>query len=207
MYGMENKSPRDEMQSTPAAASYWDNRYLQNETGWDMHQVSPPLKEYIDSLKKKDLKILIPGCGKAYEADYLLEKQFYHTTLIDFSQVVTSQLRKRFEGKPIEIVNENFFDHEGKYDLILEQTFFCALEPSLREDYVKKCHSLLNEKGKLAGVFFNKQFTPVEPPFIATNAEYHRLFEPFFTFLKFEPCTNSIGPRLGYELSFEFEKK
>jgi hypothetical protein len=83
---MANKSRRDETQATPASASYWDNRYLQNETGWDMHQVSPPLKEYIDGLKNKDLKILIPGCGKAYEADYLLEKQFHNTTLIDFFQ-------------------------------------------------------------------------------------------------------------------------
>ncbi|HEY5462577.1 MAG TPA: methyltransferase domain-containing protein [Hanamia sp.] len=188
-------------------SSYWDERYLHNETGWDMKQVSPPLKGYIDSLTNKDLTILVPGCGNAYEAEYLLSKGFKKATLIDFSTVVTERLKEKYKGRPIQIVNENFFDHKGKYDLILEQTFFCALNPSLRENYIEKCYQLLNDGGKIAGVFFNKKFAPVEPPFIADDEEYKRLFQQKFTFLKFENCRNSIEPRMGYELFFEFEKK
>lgn len=188
-------------------SSYWDNRYLNNETGWDMHQVSPPLKGYIDSLTNKDIMILIPGCGNAYEAEYLLDNDFKNITLIDFSKVVTDSLKEKYKLRPIKIVNENFFEHKGKYDLILEQTFFCALNPSLRENYVLKCTELLNDNGKIAGVFFNKRFAPTEPPFIASNDEYHQLFESEFTFLKFENCHNSIVPRMGFELFFEFEKK
>ena len=194
-------------EGTSTVSSYWDDRYQNNQTGWDMHQVSPPLKGYIDGLKNKDLKILIPGCGNAYEAEYLLDKGFKKVTLIDFSKVVTGRLKKKYKDRPITIVNKNFFDHTGKYDLILEQTFFCALNPLLREKYVEKCYRLLKAKGKIAGVFFNKRFAPVEPPFIATDDEYRRLFLPQFTFLKFESCHNSIGPRMGYELFFEFEKK
>lgn len=195
----------DEKAST--APDFWDNCYLNNETGWDMQQVSPPLKGYIDSLKNKQVTILIPGCGNAYEAEYLLEKGFKNVTLIDFSKVVTDKLREKYKNKQISIVNENFFDHQGKYNLILEQTFFCALNPSLREKYVEKCWDLLNDGGKIAGVFFNKKFTQSEPPFIANDEEYKRLFQPFFTFLKFESCNNSVAPRMGYELFFEFGKK
>ena len=195
------------MQKKPTEPIFWDSRYLNNETGWDMNQVSPPLKGYIDSLKNKDIKILIPGCGNAYEAEYLLEKGLKNVTLIDFSTVVANRLKEKYKDKPIKVVNENFFDHEGKYDLILEQTFFCALDPSLREKYVRKCYELLNDNGKIAGVFFNKKFTPVEPPFIASDEEYKKLFQPLFTFLKFESCNNSIAPRMGYELFFEFKKK
>ena len=194
-------------ENTPIEARYWNDRYLNNETGWDMSQVSPPLKSYIDSLTNNELKILIPGCGNAYEAEYLLIKGFKKVTLIDFSTVVTNRLKEKYKDKPISIVNENFFDHAGKYDLILEQTFFCALDPSLREKYVEKCYNLLKEGGKIAGVFFNKQFSPVQPPFIASDEEYKKLFQPKFTFLKFENCNNSIAPRMGYELFFEFEKK
>jgi methyl halide transferase len=197
--------PMHEKSSTKS--QYWDNRYLNNETGWDMNQVSPPLKGYIDSLENKDLKILIPGCGNAYEAEYLLEKGFKNVTLIDFSKVVTDKLKDKYKDKLISIVNENFFDHSGNYDLILEQTFFCALDPSLREKYVEKCYNLLNDAGKIAGVLFNKKFAPVEPPFIATDEEYRKLFEPFFTFLKFDSCNSSVPARMGYELFFEFEKK
>jgi len=195
------------MQKNSTVSDFWDNCYLNNETGWDMHQVSPPLKGYIDSLENKDLKILIPGCGNAYEAEYLLEKDFKNITLIDFSTVVTNRLKEKYKDKPIKILNENFFDHHSKYDLILEQTFFCAIDPTLREKYVEKCYDLLNEVGKIAGVFFNKKFTQSEPPFIANDDEYKKLFQPFFTFLKFETCNNSVAPRMGYELFFEFEKK
>lgn len=201
---MESK-PMHEKEST--VSSFWDQRYLNNDTGWDMEKVSPPLKGYIDSLKNKDLKILIPGCGNAYEAEYLLEKNFKNVTLIDFSTVVTNRLKEKYKDKPIKIVNENFFDHHGNFDLILEQTFFCALDPSLREEYVQKSYQLLNDAGKVAEVFFNKKFTQSEPPFIATDEEYKKLFQPFYTFLKFESCDNSIAPRMGYEVLFEFEKK
>jgi SAM-dependent methyltransferase len=195
------------MQKNSTVSGFWDDCYLNNETGWDMHHVSPPLKGYIDSLKNKDLKILIPGCGNAYEAEYLLEKGFKNITLVDFSAVVTSRLKEKYKDKAIKIVNENFFDHGGKYDLILEQTFFCALDPSLREKYAEKSCELLNDGGKLAGVLFNKKFASVEPPFTATDEEYKKLFKPFFTFSKFESCKNSIASRLGFELFIEFEKK
>ncbi|MGN6532656.1 MAG: methyltransferase domain-containing protein [Ginsengibacter sp.] len=200
---MENES-KDDKAST--RVDYWDNRYLNNETGWDMKQASPPLKGYIDTLENKDLKILIPGCGNAYEGEYLLKKGFRNVTLIDFSKVLTDRLKEKYKDKPISVINENFFHLQGKYDLILEQTFFCALDPSLREKYVKKCYHLLNDSGKIAGVLFNKKFAPAEPPFIATDEEYKKLFKPFFTFLKFESCNNSIAARMGYELFFEFEK-
>ncbi len=198
---------KEEQLLTTTAADYWDNRYLNHETRWDMSQASPPLKGYIGSLENKALHILIPGCGNAYEADYLLEKGFKNVTLIDFSTVVTNGLKEKYLEKPLQILNENFFNHNGKYDLILEQTFFCALDPSLREKYVEKCLELLNNEGKIAGVLFNKKFSPEEPPFIADDEEYRRLFEPSFTFLKFENCKNSVPARAGYELFIEFEKK
>lgn len=202
---MGNKSGEKDM--TPSLPDYWNNRYLNNETGWDMQQVSPPLKGYIDNLQNQGLKILIPGCGNAYEADYLLEKGFEQVTLIDFAPTITNKLREKYNGKPIRILNENFFNHEDHYDLILEQTFFCAIEPSMRGEYVKKCYELLKDNGKIAGVFFNKQFALQEPPFIASDDEYRELFQPYFTFLKFENCMNSIKPRMGYELFFEFQKQ
>jgi methyl halide transferase len=42
--------------------SYWNNRYLEENTTWDLGQVSPPLKNYIDQLENKAVSILIPGC-------------------------------------------------------------------------------------------------------------------------------------------------
>ena len=42
---------------------FWDNRYKTKETGWDLGEVSAPLKANFDQLSNKELKILIPGAA------------------------------------------------------------------------------------------------------------------------------------------------
>lgn len=64
---------------------YWNKQYTSNTTGWDLGKVSPPIKEYIDTLEDKNTSILIPGCGNTYEAEYLLEKGFTNVTVIDIA--------------------------------------------------------------------------------------------------------------------------
>jgi hypothetical protein len=54
-------------------------------TGWDLAWCLP-IKNYIDTLKDKDIAILIPGCGNTYEAAYLLEQGFTNVTVIDIAQ-------------------------------------------------------------------------------------------------------------------------
>jgi len=41
------------------SADYWNERYLNNASHWDLGMVSPPLKTYIDQLANKNLSILI----------------------------------------------------------------------------------------------------------------------------------------------------
>ena len=189
-------------------AHFWDQRYKTGNTGWDLGQPSPPLKTYIDQLPDKELRILIPGCGNAYEAEYLLNKGFKNITVVDIAETAVSRLRKKFEGNPnIQIIHSDLFRHNGTYDLILEQTFFCALHPSQRMDYVEKMHSLLTEDGILAGVLFNVEFEKDGPPFGGVEEEYRELFHPFFKFKIFSPCFNSIGPRMGTELFISLQKR
>jgi len=186
----------------PSSAQYWDDRYLQDATSWDMGEVSPPLKAYFDQLTNKNLSILIPGCGNGYEAGYLLEKGFSSVTLIDISPVLTARLQEKFRqyaGPPPAIVTGDFFQWQGAYDLVIEQTFFCALDPALREGYVKKMHSLLKPGGKLAGLLFDREFKG-GPPFGGNKEEYRRLLEKEFEIKTLDACYNSIAPRAGTEL-------
>ncbi len=188
-------------------ADYWNDRYKAGQTGWDMHQASPPLTDYIDTLSDKKLRILIPGCGNAHEADYLLKKGFKNVTLIDISEVVTKRIAEKYIDQPINIVCADFFKHTGTYNLILEQTFFCTLSPMMRENYIDKCSELLVPGGKIAGVLFNKPLGIPGPPFISGDEEYKKIFGSRFTINRFEDCKNSIPPRLGKEVFFEVEKK
>lgn len=186
-------------------AAYWSNRYLQQQTGWDIGYSSTPLQQFMNSITDKDISILIPGCGNAYEAEYLLKEKFTDITLLDISPVLTAELKKKFNKQTIKIITADFFEHEGQYDLILEQTFFCALHPSQRESYIKQMHQLLKPGGTLAGVLFNKNFEG-GPPFGGSKEEYEQLFNQFFSIKKMEPCYNSIQPRSGTELFFILEK-
>lgn len=189
-------------------AHFWNSRYSAESTGWDLGQVSPPIKSFIDQLEDKKMRILIPGCGNCYEAEYLLSKGFTDITLIDFAEIPVNRLREEYgDNANIRILHTDFFDHEGLYDLIFEQTFFCALHPSQRGDYAKKMHDLLAPLGKLAGVLFNVEFDKDGPPFGGTEEEYRKLFSIWFRFKIFSPCYNSIGPRMGTELFMYFEKK
>jgi SAM-dependent methyltransferase len=182
---------------------YWSERYASHQTGWDVGDVSAPLKLYFDQLENKDIAILIPGCGNAYEAEYLLNKGFTNVSLIDISKTLTDQLQIKFEKFCSEgictIIHGNFFTHEGSYDLIVEQTFFCALDPSLRQDYVRQMLRLLKPGGVLAGLLFNRNFEG-GPPFGGTREEYFELFRAHFDIKILEECYNSIGPRAGSEL-------
>ncbi|MDB5227064.1 MAG: Thiopurine S-methyltransferase family protein [Bacteroidota bacterium] len=188
---------------------FWDERWKEKDTGWDLSDVSPPLKEYIDSIKDKNIRILIPGCGNAYEAEYLLEHEFSNVTVIDIAPTLVQQLLQKFEsyaGKELTIICGDFFKHQGKYDLILEQTFFCALSPSLRKNYVETMNALLSDEGKLAGLLFNKQFEN-NPPFGGSREEYMQLFGEKFKIEKMDDCANSVAPRMGAELFVELSKK
>ncbi len=137
---------------------FWDERYRTGQTGWDIGYVSPPLKEYIDQLTDKNLRILIPGGGNSYEAGYLLEQGFTDVTVVDISAEIVKILQDKHASSGLKAVCEDFFEHDGQYDLVLEQTFFCAIDPSLRRRYVYKMHDLLTPSGKLAGLLFNRSF-------------------------------------------------
>lgn len=189
-------------------ADFWNKQYEDNSTGWDLGEVSPPLKEYIDQLKEKDIRILIPGCGNTYEAAYLLKNGFTNITVIDIAPALVDELKKRFVGNNnIRILPGDFFKHQDNYDVILEQTFFCALSPSLRKDYVAKMSSLILPKGKLAGVLFNRQFEQQGPPFGGSKDEYELLFRQDFNLRVFEKCYNSFIKRMDTELFMILQKK
>ena len=188
--------------------TFWNNQYYANSTGWDLGQVSPPIKEYIDQLTDKDLRILIPGCGNSYEAEYLLQNGFTDITLIDIASTLVKQLQQKFINNPsIKIIHGDFFKHNGEYDLIFEQTFFCAIDPPLRKDYVAKMKALLAANGKLTGVLFDKEFEQQGPPFGGCKSQYISLFENDFYLKTFEPCYNSFAKRQGTELFINLVKK
>ncbi|PKB44076.1 thiopurine S-methyltransferase [Cellulophaga sp. RHA19] len=187
---------------------FWDNRYKTSDIGWDLGEVSPPLKSYFNQLTNKDLHILIPGGGNSYEAEYLHSKGFKNVYVVDLSKTALQNIKSRVPTFPSShLIHSNFFDLNITFDLIIEQTFFCAISPSLRNKYVEKAFNLLNTNGKIAGLLFNIPLNSTHPPFGGNKEEYIMLFKPHFNIKIMDTAYNSIKPRSGNELFFILQKK
>lgn len=187
--------------------NYWETRWLNNTLGWDIGYAAPAITEYMAQYTNKDAAILIPGCGNAYEAAYLVEHGFTDITLIDIAPKAIELAKENFKNNPqVKLICGDFFEHHEPYDLIIEQTFFCAIAVELRTAYAQKMSEILKEGGKLIGLLFNKEFASEGPPFGGSEEEYSKIFEPFFQIKTLENCRNSIPPRQKTELFINFVK-
>lgn len=196
---------------------YWQSCYQIGNTGWDVGEVSEPIKAYIDYLvatnAPKDMTILIAGAGNAYEAGYLYEQGFSKVYLVDFAPLPLENFSKKYPDFPKEqLVCHDFFRLDDimaeipRFDLAIEQTFLTAFEPKNRQKYAQQMYNLLKPSGQLVGVLLNKIFEN-PPPFGGDIEEYRALFSPLFDIKKLEPCYNSIPPRQGAELFMVLQPK
>ena len=194
-------------------AQFWQQRYEQDNIGWDMGQVSPPLKAYIDQLPEsaKEQAILVPGAGNAYEVGYLHEQGFTNVTLVDFAAAPIAAFAERYPDFPAKhLICADFFElspEQYQFDWVLEQTFFCAINLSRRDEYVQQMAALLKPNGKLIGLLFDKDFGRDEPPFGGTKDEYQQRFATHFDIDIMEPSYNSHPARQGSELFIKMHVK
>jgi len=190
-----------------STSGFWDNKYASHQTGWDLGTVSPPLKLYFEQLEDKSIKVLIPGAGNGYEAEYLFNKGFKNVFVLDIATQPLENFKSRVIDFPEnQLIQNNFFEFTGQFDLIVEQAFFCALPPELRNAYGRKMHELLNVNASLVGLLFDFPLTEKGPPFGGSIEEYQRRFKERFTINRLEKSYNSHPSRAGKELFFKLTK-
>lgn len=186
----------------------WEQRYQEGSTGWDIGYASPALCQYFDQLEDQSIDILIPGAGNAYEAEYLFKQGFKKVHVIDIAPSPLENLKKRVPNFPTEhLIQDDFFAHQGQYDLIVEQTFFCAIPPTQRLAYAKQVHRLLKPGGKLMGLLWSVPLNEDHPPYGGDKQEYDEYFKERFDYLYFDAARNSIKPRAGREYFLLAKKK
>ena len=181
--------------------NYWEARWSEGQTAWDTRSATEPIVAYFEQVNDKNSKILIPGCGNAHEAVYLFNSGFKNVYICDWAEQPLIAFAEKMPDFPKEqLVCANFFDLQlMDFDFIVEQTFFCALDPSLRPEYTRKVRSILKPGGKLVGLLFNFPLTESGPPFGGSKEEYQSYFSPLFENVFIEACYNSIKPRAGSE--------
>lgn len=90
--------------------NFWNSRWENGETGWDIGEASSPIAEYFLQVEDKEVKILIPGCGNAHEAELLLEEGFTNITLLDIAQKACEVISQKFSHHEVEVICEDFLN-------------------------------------------------------------------------------------------------
>lgn len=193
-------------------SNYWEQRYQEGTTRWDLGQAAPPFASLLNSsTAPAPGRAAILGCGRGYDA-FLFAKQGFEVVGFDFapSAIATARSLAHEAGSTAQFLQRNIFDLADEFpryfDYLVEHTCFCAIAPEQRPAYVELASSLLKPEGELIGLFFTHN-RPGGPPFGSTPAEIRREFEADFEILFLEPVTNSAPGRQGEEHLGRFRLK
>lgn len=177
---------------------FWESRYRDNVIPWDAGKVPASLQEYART-RSPGARILIPGCGSAYEAAYLSDKGC-DVLAIDFSPAAVEAARKNLAGFGDIVRLADFFDFDfgQPFDVVYERAFLCALPRTMWSGYTDRCAKLLKPNGVIAGFFFFAE-TLKGPPFGTSQAELDTLMQPHFNRIDDRPVADSIEVFAGKE--------
>lgn len=202
------------------SSAAWEQHYQDQDTPWDLSGPTPEFRRLFEDASfrsqlhlKKRPRALVPGGGRGHDA-ILLAQCNYEVDLVDFAPTALLAAMEAASLSKVTLhpYKKDFFSlpqlpyHHESYDLLLEYTFFCAIDPSLRPQYVQAAASLLQKNGWLVGLFFPLRMDKEGPPFPVSRAEVEELFSPYFELTIEEPQA-SVKPRQGNEFLGIFRRK
>jgi hypothetical protein len=188
----------------PSHPEFWDERFQQGFTPWDRGAVPRALQEFVARTNASGVhNCLIPGCGHAYELEFLSEAG-WQVTAIDFSNtaVVTAKSQVGKWAERVQLADFFTFVPDQPLTLIYERAFFCALPPEMRHAVVERWATLLPAGGKLIGFFLlddTEATSKKGPPFRTHTQEFSNLMQAYFVCLEDAEVNDSLPVFEGKE--------
>jgi SAM-dependent methyltransferase len=182
----------------PAGPAFWDVRFRDGVTPWDAGGAPAAVREFI-SRESTTLRVLIPGCGSAYEARAFAEAG-HEVVAIDFSAPAIEAARRVLGDRARILVLGDFFECDlGRpFDLVYERAFLCALPRAHWRRWADRVAEVTTPGGRLAGFFFWSD-APGGPPFGLHPGELESLLEPAFDRTADATVTDSVPVFAGRE--------
>ena len=190
---------------------FWEDLYLSGDADWDLGGETPIFESISKDIRPG--KICIVGCGKGHDAVMFAKKKF-EVTAIDFSPSAISYLKKLAVDSKVDIhaINTDIFNLSNNYynqfNYVIEQTCFCAINPTMRNNYEQLVSNLLVKGGLLIGLWFplDKNISEGGPPWATSVEEVKNLFSTRWKIEREEFSTLSIKPRKDREKLIVFRK-
>ena len=181
----------------------WERHYEEKDLRWDLNEVAPPFTHLWQERKIPPCNAIVPGCGAGHEVIFLAEQGFY-VTAVDYTLGATKLLKENLGKKNLmgEVLRQDFFKleikHNESFDLMLEHTFFCAINPDKRQMYVETAGRILKPEGLLVGLFYETN-EEGGPPFNTQKKDIEKNFSGQFSVESLSKTPHSAEQRKGKE--------
>lgn len=189
----------------PRGSAFWQNRYETGGDGWELGRPAPPLEALFRGEGPVVAKTaLVPGCGRGNEV-LLLAELGYQVTGVDLAPAAIDALRRaateRGHAERVTAVLGDALCHHGPvataaYDLWVEHTCFCAIDPEQRSAYVQTAARALVPGGRLVGLIWSCG-AEAGPPFHTDPGAFTAMLADTFDIEQFAPAVGSVESRAG----------
>ncbi len=158
-------------------ASSWSIRYAMSQTPWDLGEPHAELVTRLDDDPGLGTgapgRALVPGCGSGYDAEAMADAG-WSVTALDFAASAQKLVEAKL-GDRGEFVLGDLFEYQptDPFDLVLDHTCFCAIDPHRRPEYGQAAAGWLKPGGRFVSIVFPKG-KPVEhggPPHAMTTED------------------------------------
>jgi methyl halide transferase len=193
------------MEPEESRVEFWEARWREGQTGWDLGQPSPPFEALLDRQDApRPGRVAVVGCGRGHDA-LLFARLGFEAVGFDFAPTAVAAARALAaeQGVAARFEVADFFElpreWAGQFDYVLENSFFTAIAPARRAAYAAVVAALLRPGGELIGLFRDHD-RPDGPPHGTSEAELRSLLAGAFEVVAVGPAPRAHERRQGEEL-------
>lgn len=195
---------------SPSDPAFWQVHYDEHRLSWDLGAAAGAWGPLVELHAIAPGRTLVLGAGRGHDALWFAERG--HTvTAIDFAAgaVAATVEAARLRNVSMDVRQTDLFAltaaELGRFDVVVEHTCYCAIDPARRPEYERVVAELLRPGGHYLAVFFRD--ATGGPPFPTPREETRALFESDFELLRLEPNPDSPEHRVGREDRAVFRRR
>lgn len=173
----------------PRCPRDWEQAYVDGRVPWDLGSAPPALEALV--ARTPPGRVFVPGAGRGHDAR-AWARGGSAVTALDVSPTAVAEARAldAASGAVVTWIAGDLFDLPrdlaGAFDVVWEQTCFCALAPEQRDAYVDAVADVLAPGGRFHGILWNTG-QPGGPPYAVTGEDIDRHLGRRFEILAVTP--------------------